>query len=73
MATLYLRNVPDEVGKGLETLARREGMSVSAFTVRELTRVARRADNLRLLGELPDLGIEPESVVADVAAGRATR
>lgn len=73
MATLYLRNVPDEVGKGLETLARREGMSVSAFTVRELTRVARRADNLRLLGELPDLDIDPESVVADVAAGRATR
>ena len=31
MKTLYLRNVPDEVGDKLERLAAREGMSVSAF------------------------------------------
>ncbi len=73
MSTLYLRNVPDEVGEGLESLAAREGMSVSAFAVRELTRVARRANNPRLLGDLPDLRIEPAAVLDDIDAGRAVR
>lgn len=35
MKTLYLRNVPDEVGSGSSGW-RREGMSVSAFATREL-------------------------------------
>ena len=55
MRTLYLRNVPDEVGDRLEQLAAREGMSLSAFAVRELAAVARRADNPALLASLPDL------------------
>ncbi|HNA49562.1 MAG TPA: hypothetical protein PK594_01790 [Mycobacterium sp.] len=45
MRTLYLRNVPDEVGAQLDELARREGLSLSAFAVRELAAVARRAEN----------------------------
>lgn len=73
MKTLYLRNVPDEVGEGLERLAAREGMSVSAFATRELAVVARRADNPALLADLPDLGLEPSAVVSDVEAGRAKR
>ncbi len=73
MSTLYLRNVPDEVGEGLEALAAREGMSVSAFAVRELARVARRADNARLLGDLPDLGVDAASVLDDIDAGRTAR
>ncbi|MCC7076383.1 MAG: antitoxin [Acidimicrobiia bacterium] len=73
MSTLYLRNVPDEVGEGLEALAAREGMSVSAFAVRELARVARRADNPRLLGDLPDLGVDAASVLDDIDTGRAAR
>ncbi|MFZ1488825.1 MAG: hypothetical protein WAS51_02710 [Ilumatobacteraceae bacterium] len=73
MRTLYLRNVPDEVSRGLAVLAAREGMSVSALALRELGEAARRADNLALLGELPDLGIEPEDVVADLEAGRSGR
>lgn len=73
MKTLYLRNVPDEVGEKLARLAAREGLSVSAFAARELAAIARRADNLTLLADLPDLGIEADDVVADVEAGRAAR
>ena len=71
MRTLYLRNVPDEVVDRLERLAAREGMSVSALAVRELAAATRRVDNPRLLGELPDLGIDPGELVADVEASRS--
>ncbi len=73
MRTLYLRNVPDEVGERLATLAAREGMSVSSFALRELADVARRADNPSLLGDLPDLGVSSADVVAGVEGARASR
>ena len=73
MRTLYLRNVPDEVGERLERLAAREGMSLSAFASRELAAISRRADNPALLAGLPDLGVAADAVVADVEAGRASR
>ena len=73
MKTLYLRNVPDDVSERLATLASREGLSVSAFAVRELTESARRADNAALLGELPDLDVPADELIADLASERATR
>jgi plasmid stability protein len=73
MATLYLRNVPDDVSDRLATLATREGMSVSAFAVRELASASKRADNEALLSELPDLSVSAKAVVADLEAGRASR
>jgi hypothetical protein len=73
MKTLYLRNVPDGVGERLERLASSEGLSVSAFAVRELAQVARRADNPALLGELPHLGLSASSVVVDLEEGRRGR
>jgi hypothetical protein len=73
MRTLYLRNVPEDVGRRLAALATREGLSVSAFAVRELSVIARRADNPALLGDLPDLGVAAGTVVADLEAGRAAR
>jgi plasmid stability protein len=73
MATLYLRNVPDAVTQRLAVLAAREGQSVSAFAVRELTEAARRADNALLLGELPDLDVAPDDVIADLEAARSAR
>ncbi|MCZ7588974.1 MAG: hypothetical protein M5U27_09010 [Gaiella sp.] len=73
MRVLYLRNVPDEVGERLERLAAREGLSVSAFAVRELAWVALRADNPALLAGLPDLGVDPRAVVDDLEAGRSGR
>jgi plasmid stability protein len=73
MKTLYLRNVPDELGERLAVLAAREGLSVSAFALRELREAARRADNPALLGPLPDLDVSAADVVADLEAGRAAR
>jgi plasmid stability protein len=73
MRTLYLRNVPDEVGEKLERLAAREGMSVSAFATRELAAIARRADNPSLLAELPDLRVAPNEIASDLDAGRSAR
>ncbi len=73
MRTLYLRHVPDEVGERLALLAAREGLSVSAFAVKELTAAARRADNPMLLGDLPDLEVSPADVVADLETGRSAR
>lgn len=73
MKTLYLRNIPDEVGERLERLAAREGLSVSAFATRELALIARRADNPALLADLPDLGVDAAVVVGDVEAGRSER
>ena len=73
MRTLYLRNVPDEVVARLERLAARDGMSVSAVALRELTEASRRADNPRLLAALPDHDIAPADIVDDLDAERATR
>ncbi|MGA2927850.1 MAG: antitoxin [Solirubrobacteraceae bacterium] len=73
MKTLYLRNVPEEVSERLASLAAREGLSVSAFALRELGEAARRADNPALLGELPDLDVSASDVIADLEAGRAGR
>jgi plasmid stability protein len=73
MRTLYLRNVPEDVVERLELLALRDGSSVSAVAVRELSDVSRRAANPALLGALPDLGVEPAAIVSDVERGRAER
>ncbi len=68
-----MRNVSDEVGERIERLAERAGMSVSAFVVRELGEIARRADNPALLEDLPDLDVKAEDVLADLDAGRSGR
>jgi plasmid stability protein len=70
MRTLYLRNVPDDVVERLERLAARDGTSVGAVAVRELADVSRRADNPRLLGALPDLGVDVVTIVDDIEVGR---
>jgi plasmid stability protein len=71
--TLYIRNVPDEVAERIERLASRDGMSVNAFVVRELTEAARRAENAALLAGLPDFGVTPADAAADIADGRRER
>ena len=73
MRTLYLRNVPDDVVRRLETLAGLEGLSVSAMAVRELAGSTRRADNPDLLGDLPDLGITTDQILEALHEGRADR
>jgi plasmid stability protein len=71
MRTLYLRNVPDDVAERLEVLAARSGMSVSVYSVKELTEVARRADNMALLAARPDLDVDVEAVLDDLRSGRS--
>jgi plasmid stability protein len=73
MKTLYLRNVPDDVVRRLQRLAEREGASVGAVAVRELTEVSRRADNPALLGELPDLDVDVRAIVDGIEQERAGR
>lgn len=73
MKTLYLRNVLDDVVRRLEALAERDGASVSATAVRELSEVSRRADNAALLQALPDLGIDTAQMVGDVQQDREAR
>lgn len=73
MRTLYLRNVPDDVVGRLERLAARDGTSLAAVAVRELTDVSRRADNPALLGALPDLHVDTADLVADLDAERTGR
>jgi len=73
MRTLYLRNVPDEVVQRLEALAVREGLSVSAMAVRELAASSRRADNMALLGDLPELSISTADILGALREGRAER
>ena len=48
-------------------------MSVNAFAVRELTRVARRVDNAALFDDLPDLDITTEQVLDAIKSGRDER
>lgn len=73
MRTLYLRNVPDDVVERLERLAAVDTTSVGAVAVRELAAVSRRADNPALLGELPDLDVDTETILEDLDTERAAR
>lgn len=73
MKSLHLKNLPDEVRERLERLAQREHMSVSAFAVRELTELSRRADNPDLLGDLPDSEVRIEDILADLDEARSSR
>ncbi|CAN5810710.1 antitoxin VapB9 [soil metagenome] len=73
MRTIYLRNVPDEVANGLERLAKRSGMSLNAFSVRELAEVSRRADNAALFDGLPSIDVDIADVVESLDQSRAAR
>lgn len=73
MRTLYLRNVPDDVAERLERLAVQESMSVNAFAVRQLSQIARRADNRAILEALPDLGLPAGSAVSMIDEARRER
>lgn len=73
MRTLYVRNVPEEVVARLEQVADREGRSVNAVVVQELTSAAQRAANAELFDSLPDTGTTMEETLAALHAGREGR
>jgi plasmid stability protein len=54
MATLYVRDVPSDVADVLKKRAATEGMSLSAYVVAELSRVAARATNTAVVARLRD-------------------
>ena len=67
MSTLYLGNVPDDpddVVDRLKSMAVREGLSVSAMAVRELSESSHRADNAALRESLPDIEIPVSETLA---------
>jgi len=57
----------------LQRLATRDGSSVNAVAVRELTESSKRADHPALLGALPDLAVDAARIVAYLEADRANR
>jgi len=71
--TLYLRNLPEDVVERLERLGARDRTSVAAVAVRELEEASRRADNPALLQDLPDLDVDPATILSGVDAGLAER
>lgn len=73
MKTLYLRNVPDDVVRRLQQLADRDGTSLGAIAVRELSDVSRRADNPALIGQLPDFDVDVLGIVEGVEQERVNR
>lgn len=73
MRTLYLRNVPDDVADRLERLATRAGMSLSAFTVKELSEASRRADNEAVLDGLPNVDVDTSDIIEALDDSRSTR
>lgn len=73
MATVYVRNVPDEVVERLGRLAARAGVSVNRLVLQELATLARQADNADLLAGLPDLGIPVSDIVGDDDRGGGQR
>jgi len=72
MRTLYVRNVPDDVVERLEQLAAREGLSVNAVVVKELSKVTRRT-NAEIFDSLPSVEVSTESILKALDEGRAGR
>jgi plasmid stability protein len=55
VATLYIRDVSDEVAEALKERAAAAGMSLSAYVARELTAVAARPTNAEIVQRLKAL------------------
>ncbi|MFM7675808.1 MAG: hypothetical protein ACKO5F_09550 [Synechococcus sp.] len=69
--TLYIRHVPDDVADRLEQLARRAGLPLSTFALRELCESARRGDNADLLQALPSATLKPSAILEALRQSRA--
>lgn len=52
MATLYIRDVPEDVAQTLKDRAAERGESLSVFATRELTRIARHPTNAEIIARL---------------------
>ncbi|MGB7964286.1 MAG: antitoxin [Propionicimonas sp.] len=74
MATLYIRDVSDDVAATLKERAASEGMSLSAYVAAELAKIAARPTNEQLVARLRardrSSGPSSDDIVAAVQAGR---
>ena len=73
MRTIYLRNVPYDVAERLQRLAACAGMSLSSFTVKELSEASRRADNADVLQGLPSVEVDTSDIIEALDDSRSTR
>ncbi|MCS5700493.1 hypothetical protein NZK32_15735 [Cyanobium sp. FGCU-52] len=71
--TFSIRHVPGDVAARLEKLAAQAGLPLSTFAQQELTAAARCADNAELLGGLPSLPIDRDSILEVLRQTRAER
>ena len=74
MATMHIRDVPEDVAATLKERAATEGKSLSAYVAAELARIAARPTNAQIIDRLRarDRSTGPSSgyIVAAVQAGR---
>lgn len=74
MATLYIREVPEQVAQTMKERAAAQGTSLSAYVGAELARIAARPTNeeiaTRLRSRDRSTGPTVDDIVAAVAAGR---
>ncbi len=74
MASLYIRDVSDQVAATLKERAASVGMSLSAYVAAELAKVAARPTNKEVVARLRERdrssGPSAEEIVAAVQAGR---
>ena len=73
MATLYLRNVPDDVMRRLKLLADRRRTSVSSTAINELDEGTRWIDVPELFENLPDLPVPADEILDALDEGRSAR
>ena len=74
VATLYVRDVPDDVAETLKERAAAEGASLSAYVAAELTKVAARPTNAEIAARLRTVdrsdGPTTDDIVAMVDSSR---
>ena len=74
MATLYIRDVAEDVAKELKERAADEGLSLSAYVAAQLTAIASRPTNEQVIRRLRtrdrSTGPDTAQVVEAVRAGR---
>lgn len=72
MATIYVRDVPEDVAARLAEVAKEQRTSVQAIALREITAFARRSRNREILEGLPDCKIDPQKIIDALHAERAS-
>lgn len=74
MATIYVRDVPEEVTAILKRRAADEGKSLSAYLAGELARMAARPSNAEVVARLrkidPSQGPGAADILSELGAGR---